>query len=161
MFIAHLPAGYLCAKLTTRRSESPYRRLIFWSIVLGSILPDVDMFYFYLIDNRQTHHHLYWTHLPSFWLVGYLIISVISILRKNNRLLYSGTALVAGVFLHLLLDTPVGGIAWLHPFSSKLYYLLEIQATRSWWVWNFVLHWTFLTEVIICITALVVFLRRK
>lgn len=86
MFIAHLPAGYLCAKLTSRRSESPYRRLIFWSIVIGSVLPDVDMFYFHLIDNRQTHHHLYWTHLPSFWLVGYLIISVISILRKNKRL---------------------------------------------------------------------------
>ncbi|BDS07678.1 metal-dependent hydrolase [Oceaniferula spumae] len=161
MFIAHLPAGYLCAKLSQRRCRDVNKKLVFWSILIGSILPDIDMFYFYLIDNRQTHHHLYWTHFPSFWAAIWLVVSAFALATKNKRLFLANTALAAGLLLHLLLDSLVGGVAWLHPFSSKLYYMLEIPATRSWWVWNFVLHWTFLAEVLICLAALVLLVRSR
>lgn len=66
MFIAHLPAGYLVARHLANGHE---RRK--WLIIAGlcaSILPDLDLLWFYLIDNRQTAHHAYVFHWPLFWI---------------------------------------------------------------------------------------------
>ncbi|MGB0968724.1 MAG: metal-dependent hydrolase, partial [Halocynthiibacter sp.] len=62
MITAHLPSGYLLAKLT----RTP--RLLMPFAILGAVLPDFDMFWFHLVDNRAFHHHKYWVHVPGFWL---------------------------------------------------------------------------------------------
>ncbi|MDL2321036.1 hypothetical protein LJC47_01630 [Desulfosarcina sp. OttesenSCG-928-B08] len=80
MFIGHLPASYLvtCA-LDTKAPDLVPKRLRPLAVkvfLLAGIFPDIDLLYFYLIDNRSQHHHLYWTHLPFCWLVLYMIFLV-------------------------------------------------------------------------------------
>ena len=64
MVIGHLPAGYIFSKLgylKFRDDISNYRKFMFWG-VFGSIAPDLDMFYFHLIDHARTHQP---THHPT------------------------------------------------------------------------------------------------
>jgi len=62
MFIAHLPAGYMLSKGVValghlrRLGEQTKRRLIAAGMI-GAIIPDIDLLYFYLIDHRQHGHH--------------------------------------------------------------------------------------------------------
>jgi inner membrane protein len=161
MFIAHLPSGYIAACYSSEKCQPSDRRPLFWGLLIGGMLPDVDMLYFYLVDRGATHHHLYWTHLPAFWLSVLLAGLVFARILRSRTLSVFVVSLVAGTVLHLLLDTPFGGVAWLYPFSSHLYHWVTIPATRSWWVWSFVLHWTFLFEIGICLWAAVLFFRRR
>ncbi|WP_295048142.1 hypothetical protein [uncultured Paracoccus sp.] len=55
--------------------------------------------------------------------------------------------------LHVILDSIAAGIGWLQPFSDLQFNLVAVPAGRSWWVWNFVLHWTFLLELALCVWA--------
>ncbi|MDL2321037.1 hypothetical protein LJC47_01635 [Desulfosarcina sp. OttesenSCG-928-B08] len=80
---------------------------------------------------------------------------------KKRTLQVSFTAFFLGILLHLIMDTPVGGIAWAYPFSTHLYQWVVVPSRYGWWVWNFLLHWTFVFEILICIAGLVVVLRRK
>lgn len=134
---------------------------MFWFILLGSVLPDVDMLYFYLVDNRNTNHHLYWTHLPIFWVAVLGGVAVIATLLGMVRTRLMALCLFAGIVLHLLLDTLVGGILWLFPYETSQIYLIKVPAVRSWWVWNFVLHWTFMIEIAICVMAAITWFRRR
>jgi inner membrane protein len=161
MFIAHLPAGYIGACLLTHGSAPEQRRSLFAPFLIGSVLPDVDMLYFYLVDHGRHLHHQYWTHLPVFWLAALAGLLLMALLLSSRRLALAGSSLVAGVFLHLLLDTPFAGIAWLYPFSDHSFYLVSIPATRSWWVWSFVFHWSFWFEIVICIAAVILYFRRR
>ena len=68
LFIAHLPAGYLLSRPFTRRNPSQ-ARAIFGVGLLCSVLPDFDLAYFYLIDQRRTPHHDCWVYTPIVWLV--------------------------------------------------------------------------------------------
>jgi inner membrane protein len=117
--------------------------------LLCSVLPDFDLLYFYLIDHRQHAHHTYWTHIPIFWLLltGALYFGTKAVLRKNIGL--ACVILLANTQTHLLLDSVAGGIYWLHPFNNEYYRLFEITARYDWWVWNYIIHWTFLFELLI------------
>lgn len=151
MLIAHLPAGYLLARrLAPRLAAAPAeaRRLMALGLA-GSVFPDIDLFYFYLLDGRQTLHHDYWTHIPAFWPTAMLGAAVLLWLARVAIPWREGLAFLAGVFLHLLLDTPTGGIIWGWPASQNRFLLVEVPARFDWWVWNFVLHWTFLLELAI------------
>ena len=161
MFIAHLPSGYIVASLSQRRIEKAYATIAFWCILIGSILPDIDMFYFYLIDGRQTNHHLYYTHIPMVWVLLLGGLSVLLSLLKKARWARACIYTMLGVGLHLLLDTPVGGIAWLYPFDRGLLNFIDVPATQSWWVLSFVLHWTFMVELIICAVALYLWINNR
>ncbi len=161
MFIAHLPSGYIGACLLTKDASSERTRQIFLPFMIGGIFPDLDMFYFYLVDARKNLHHEYWTHLPVFWLAALAATLLIALISRSKGLAAVSTAFVAGVFLHLILDTPFGGIAWLYPLSYQSFHLVTVPATRSWWVWSFVLHWTFVFEIAICIWAVALFIKRR
>jgi inner membrane protein len=102
-------------------------------ILIGSVLPDLDLLWFYGPGERAVNHHFYPTHLLWFWLLV--------------ALRWRGVAL--GAILHLALDTVAGGIAWLHPFSRELFVLFEVPRRDGFWVWSFVLHPTFLLEIAI------------
>jgi inner membrane protein len=54
------------------------------------------------------------------------------------------------------LDTVAGKIRWLYPFSNKDFVLVHIPSIHSWWVWNFVMHWTFCLELGLVLSALYV-----
>jgi inner membrane protein len=155
MLIAHLPAGYLLARRIAPRlaaAAADARRLMAVGLT-ASVLPDIDLVYFYLADGRQTLHHDYWTHIPAFWPAAMLAAAGLLWLARVDVPWREFLIFLAGIFLHLALDTPTGGIAWGWPASLHRFLLVEIPARFDWWVWSFVLHWTFLLELAICARA--------
>lgn len=151
VFIAHLPAGYLLGKACASVAKTVNAKLVVLSISIGSILPDADMLYFYLIDNQSTHHRHYITHWPLFWLA---IISLsLLFLRQNRNIALTGLGLGSGGLLHMVLDSVAAPVFWLAPFSNAAIELVVIPAIYDNYIWSFLLHWTFALEIIICITA--------
>lgn len=151
MLIAHLPAGYLLARRIVPRlaaDRAIARRLMAVGLA-ASVLPDIDLVYFYLIDGRQTPHHDYWTHIPAFWLAAIMAASGLLCLARIGIPWRACLVLLSGILLHLALDTATGGIFWAWPLSLHRFLLVEIPARFDWWVWSFVLHWTFLAELAI------------
>lgn len=158
MFLAHLPAGYLLTKQIQRRMhEMKY----LWIGVVASVLPDIDLLYFYFIDHRQTLHHEYWTHLPIFWLTLWVAITIGNRYFKNRIVSIVLLIFFSNVFLHLILDTFVGGISWLYPWSSKSFFLVTVPAAHTFWAFSFLTHWSFLVELAIIVWAAAVLLRSK
>ena len=158
MFIAHLPAGYLLTKAGTKLSNTHNKAIIFWTC-LGSILPDIDIIYFYLIDNQSSHHRLYVTHWPLVW-IGLIVASLI-VMGVNRKLGLITLCLGIGSLLHMLLDSVAAPVLWLAPFSQAQLELITIPARFDNYIWSFVLHWTFALEIIICSVATVMFLRSR
>ncbi|MEM8593156.1 MAG: metal-dependent hydrolase, partial [Pseudomonadota bacterium] len=72
MILAHLPAGYILGRAL---KPAPY---VMPAALIGSMLPDFDLIFFYLIDDRAIHHHRYWVHIPGFWVILALIVLPIS-----------------------------------------------------------------------------------
>lgn len=150
MIIGHLPAGYILSKLSASRfahSINRYRMYMF-SGMFGSIAPDLDMFYFHLIDHRQTHHHKYFSHYPIVWLGLALIASVLCLSRASRKKLgIYALVFSASGFCHLILDTIVGDIWWFAPFIERPFSLATVPALlHPWWL-NFIFHWSFLLEL--------------
>jgi hypothetical protein len=50
---------------------------------------------------------------------------------------------------------------WLAPLNTELVELVTVQPTHSHWILSFLLHWTFLFEVLIWIFALYLYLKGK
>ena len=158
MFIGHLPAGYLL----TRKLE----RVLcvtgwLWLGLLASVLPDFDLLWFYLVDHRRTLHHHYWIHRPFYWLIISSIWFSLSAARRSPRLRIAGFIVLPNILLHLLLDTIVGKIDWLFPWSGRGYSLFEVKATHhDWYITNYLVHWTFCFEVFVVVWAAVVLAQR-
>lgn len=164
MFIAHLPAGYILAKKLYQKFPPSLisKRIFFIAVLAGSIFPDLDLFYFYFIDARSVHHHYYFFH----WPLPFLSIGIISALLYffSPQVTLKKIALIcvlfcSAVMLHIILDTFVGDIWWFMPFIDQPYALFEVPAVQSHWILNFVLHWSFIVELIICIYSLRLFLK--
>lgn len=145
MLTAHLPAGYLMARAFPRNLPG-----LMPAVLAGSLLPDLDMLWFHLVDHGTVQHHMYWPHVPLFW----LIVAVFCLpMLRHFGLVKTGLAFLAAVFLHLLLDTVAGGILWLYPFNTTLHYLVEVPASHENWIVSFLLHWTMLLELLIWAAA--------
>ncbi|MEM6311462.1 MAG: metal-dependent hydrolase [Pseudomonadota bacterium] len=147
MIIGHLPAGYLAAK-TARWAGAP---ALFWGILIGSVMPDLDMLWFFFVDQGQTHHHTFITHRPIIW-----VLLALTGLAFSQVLL---TGLGIGAILHVGLDSFLGNITWLWPLSDVSAPLVIVPATQSHWILSFIFHWTFLMELVLVACALVVFVR--
>ncbi|MEP5728813.1 MAG: metal-dependent hydrolase [Sulfitobacter sp.] len=159
MFIAHLPAGYLASDLLAPMEGN--RRHLILAGTLASGLPDLDLLWFYFVDNRQTAHHEYIFHWPLFWIAlagaAWMISSIIG--RETWRPYILVT--LACLLLHMVLDSFAAEIYWLQPFSDVHLNAVAVPARHNWWVWNFVLHWTFAAEIAICLAASILFFHRK
>ncbi|MGP1684267.1 MAG: metal-dependent hydrolase [Giesbergeria sp.] len=162
MFIAHAPAGYIIGKNLCQRLKGAgaVQGLIVLAAILGSIAPDFDLLYFYFVDHRQTHHHLYWSHYPIVW-IGLILVSGIWFFTEKQK---AKAALVLsfsiGGFFHIVLDTVAGDVFWFAPFGFKPFSFFTVLAVyKPWWL-NFFLHWSFLFEITIMVLA-VLLLRRE
>ena len=69
MFIGHLPAGYLinCTLVKHLPLIARHARRVMVIGLVGAVAPDFDLFWCYLIDSGQRHHHLYQSHWPLLW----------------------------------------------------------------------------------------------
>ncbi len=151
MMIAHIPASYLLSRRLASRLTGDRARLrgLMALGLIAAVLPDIDLFYFYLIDARQTLHHEYWTHIPIFWTAVAVVVAGLFRLARAPIPAAAFALIFANIFLHLVLDTMAGGIAWLYPWERTSFELFTIPARFDWWPWNFVLHWSFLIELAI------------
>ncbi|MEF2074330.1 metal-dependent hydrolase [Consotaella aegiceratis] len=147
MFIAHLPAGYL---LTDRMAEGRRQRRSLMAVgLVAAVLPDLDLSWFYLVNERRTAHHAFVFHWPLFWVALALVSWLIpKAMRWRGSGLFIAVAL-ANLLLHMVLDSVAAEIAWRQPFSDRELNLVEVPARYDWWAWNFVLHWTFALELAI------------
>ena len=152
MLVAHLPSGYIVARAAGVRSGLP-----FWAALVGSVFPDFDMIWFLFVDQGAIHHHLYWVHAPGFW----VIVAALTLPFLRGTIRQAALLFLAGIFVHLVLDSIGGGIMWLWPLSDRLYSLIEVPATQANWVLSFVLHWSFLAELAVIGLALWLYLTRK
>lgn len=152
MFIAHLPAGYLATRYILDRHPAPRplrRRLLALGMV-ASVLPDLDLLWFYFVDHRRQVHHAYLPHLPLAWLAGLAAAALALRMRGAGRTQWLAWAVFgANVLLHQVLDTAAGGIRWLWPFSRAEFAMSHVPARHEPWYLNFILHWTFALEVLI------------
>lgn len=159
MIIAHAPAGYLCAKWMQSRGLA--LKGIIVAGIAGALAPDLDMFYFYLVDGRQHHHHTYWSHYPIVW--GSLLVATLLwfLLARQSKAAGLSLIICLNGFLHLVLDSLVGDIWWFAPYVDKPYSFFTVSpGFKPWWL-NFILHWSFLAEVIIVTTAILVFKKSR
>lgn len=153
MILAHLPSGYLLGRVAGGRD-----RAILIAALIGSVAPDFDMVWFYLIDQGQTHHHRFWPHIPLV-ILGIAAAALPLTALIARRWMAPVAAFFAAVMMHLVLDTVNGAILWLWPFSDRLYSLVTVPATRAHWVLSFLTHWSTLAELAI-IAAAALLLRR-
>ncbi len=150
MFIGHLPGAYLVFRAAT----PDLGKLAFAAAMIGAVAPDVDMLWFYLVDNQGHHHHSYLTHRPIIW-AGFLMAGMairVWALRTGTFLTFFGT----GGLVHMVLDSITGEVAWLWPISDATHPLVLVQATHSHWILSFLNHWTFKVEIVITMIALLV-----
>lgn len=143
MILAHLPSGYLLGRTAGGRD-----RAILIAALIGSVAPDFDMLWFWLVDGGQTHHHRFWPHIPLVW-VGIAAVTLPLIALASRRWLAPAAAFLGAILMHICLDTLNGDIMWGWPASDRLYSLVTVPATRSHWALSFLTHWSFLAEIAI------------
>lgn len=164
MFIAHLPAGYLATRLILdhQPAPEPRRRSLLALGMAASVLPDLDLFWFYFVDDRRQVHHAYLPHLPLAWMALFAAAALAMWMRGAGRTVWLAMLVFgANVMLHQVLDTMAGGIRWLWPFSDAELALSHVQARYEPWYLNFILHWTFVLEIAILAAALGAARRRS
>jgi hypothetical protein len=162
MFVAHIPAGYLTGKyLHSRFAASDVAPKWFvLAAVIGAIVPDLDLFYFFLIDHRRTPHHLYWPHFPLVWALLLAASAAWLVTAKRKGAAALAVVFCLGGFGHLMLDTIVGDIHWGAPFVYGPFSLFTVQALyKPWWL-NFILHWSFAFELLLLGWAVLVWRRQ-
>jgi hypothetical protein len=113
------------------------------------VFPDVDLVYFYLFDHQRTHHHLYWTHIPAFWLAACAGVLLAWTANRELRPPVALWSFLLGVLSHLLLDSIIGDSYWLIPFSYQPFSLFIVHPRYSPWFLNFIMHWVFGVELLL------------
>ncbi|MBJ8554439.1 metal-dependent hydrolase [Acinetobacter bereziniae] len=164
MFIAHLPSGYILARVLHQKfKQTKISHKAFFSIImLGAIFPDIDLFYFYLFDHRSVHHHKYFLHWFSFWIPIFVIALIYLVKTKyNSKIAWMFSLFASAALLHIFLDTFVGDVWLFAPFIDQPYVFFEVSARyQPWWL-NFIFHWSFFVEILICIIALILFIQKR
>lgn len=144
MFIAHLPAGYLCARGLASRAGGSITPAMALAGMAGGVFPDSDLFYRAFFASQRIHHHRYPTHLPLVWLA--ITVGVALLLRTGHPLRRHAAIFLLAVWSHLLLDSVAGDIWWRWPWFELPFPLVRIPAVHSRWWLNYLLHWTAVVE---------------
>ena len=152
MFIGHVPAGYLATRLLLGRvglQGRPARHLVGLGMA-ASVAPDLDLLWFYFVDDQQHVHHSFLPHLPSAWALALGgLLAAAWVAGRSGALLVPVLVVGSNAAIHLTLDTVAGGIRWLWPVSDHEFALVSVPARFSPWYLNFVLHWTFALELVL------------
>ncbi len=155
VIIGHIPAGYLATVLLRKycRKWGINGLQVLLASLFGSIVPDTDLLWFYLVDNRQYHHHTYWPHYPIVW--GAIMTLALLCFHATKYTRHSSLALVFGAagMLHMVLDSIVGDIWWFAPWVDAPYSLFTVPARFDYWWLNFIFHWSFILEIALCVSA--------
>lgn len=165
MLIAHMPAGYILSvaalglRNSTRNHTHKHTRLCLYTGLLGSILPDFDILYWFFIDDGHTFHHAYWTHIPLYWAALAVLLWLLRG-KLTEAVRAAAPFVLMGVAAHLVLDSVASGIMWFYPFSREMLHTTEIPVRYGHWLIDMLTHWTFFIELAICALGGLVFLYR-
>jgi inner membrane protein len=151
MLIAHAPAGYIVHRTFNKVRNEPISFLKYG--LFFSLWPDLDLIYFYFIDKKSTFHHLYFTHLPIVLLGCFLLVIPLKHLKAFQKIKSYYYLFLVQWFIHLILDTFTGGIAWLYPLNNEVFTLITVPEVYFHWIISFVLHWSFMIELVIVFVA--------
>lgn len=161
MLIAHAPTGMLMAAVLIKLKPQAvsWQRWYLMGAVMG-MLPDLDMLWFYFVDHRQYHHHVYVPHWPIVW----LSISVLTLVWygiKQSKAAACAVLLGLTGISHMVLDSVVGDIGWLKPWHNGLYAIFEVSNRYSPWQLNFIIHWSFAMELDLLLLAVWQWRRKR
>lgn len=127
MIFAHAPAGFLAALLTKpfwKKKYGVYSKrtttLFLLLGALGGLLPDIDLFYYYLHDASSSHRDML-THKPVLYLGFGLIAFGFAALFRRPRWCIGISAFTLGALSHMLTDTVTAQIQLLYPFSETYF----------------------------------------
>ena len=150
MIIAHAAIAVIGAHYFNRRDQRPTAI----TFAIGSIFPDIDLLWWFFVD-QHTPHHLLWPHIPLIWayLASIALVASRLALWRRPAAAEAVKAFFVGVAIHLALDVHAGGIALFWPWTDRLFYLFPVPNNFGNFVISGVLHWTFLLEVPILIVA--------
>ena len=156
MLTAHLPSGYIVGKIM---KSNIVEGAVLPAALIGGIVPDLDMIYFYFVDGGKTHHHMFFPHWPLAWVT--LCLPLIGLLHINHRpaLRNASIAFFVAVMLHMVLDSIAAPIFWLMPFAESRVELFTVPALYDHWILSFLFHWTFLGEIIIWLGAVFLYFQ--
>lgn len=157
MIIAHGPLGYLLTRGAKRywgkHHFSRQQVLALYVIgVIGGLFPDVDLFYFYLVDatvvHRQFLTHSLWPYLASI-LVGALLL-------RGRRPFWGWLPLLFGISAcgHLLADMYTGLTAALAPLSDAMLGVMALPGVGGSWFGRYSFMVNYFTEFVICLLAI-------
>ncbi|HEV8601000.1 MAG TPA: metal-dependent hydrolase [Patescibacteria group bacterium] len=117
----HIAGGFLAAKIASHFiPELDHSKYLLLSSFFG-FFPDLDFFFAFFkakkfISREDINHRQFVTHAPLLYLVVFTALYSFPNLR-----LFAWT-FILGTWSHFLLDSISSvGIAWLYPFTSKLY----------------------------------------
>ena len=161
MLIAHAPTGMLMTAMLIKLKPQAvsWQRWYLMGAVMG-LLPDLDMLWFYFVDHRQYHHHVYVPHWPIVW----LSISVLALVWygiKQSKAAACAVLLGLTGISHMVLDSVVGDIGWLKPWHNGLYAMFEVSNRYSPWQLNFIIHWSFAMELGLLLLAVWQWRRKR
>jgi inner membrane protein len=98
------------------------------------------------------------THYPVIWVVAMLVCVLVAD-GPDATVGCARRVFALGGFTHMVLDSVVGDIAWLAPYSDEYFALSHVEAMfKPWWL-NFILHWSFALELLL--VALAVYVWRR
>lgn len=130
MIFAHGPLGYLVARATQRfwdvSTFSQRQRSMLWLVgFIAGIFPDIDLFYYYLIDAEHSHRALP-THTPLFYLVTCAVLYILA--RWRGSVFFRAAIFVAfwGFLSHLFADGIFAQVQYMRPFSVTYFGLSDI-----------------------------------
>ena len=152
MLIAHLPVGYVIGRVASQRFGTLPRSQ--WAAVLvGSVIPDIDMLWFWSADHRQHNHHSYFTHWPAFWLFVWLAGLTIRHWRPASLSAVGLHLFALGTLSHMVMDSIAAPIMWFQPFSGRWVEMVHVPASPHGSLYALMTHWTFGLELFICAIA--------
>lgn len=169
MFVpSHIASGFLIGK--GLKGWLPKNRDLVLMVIIGAVIPDVDGVF---TETVAGHHSI--LHTPILWIGFYTLVIIMSKMFNRKNIQQLGLGVMLGAQLHLFTDwftARTVGIQWLYPFSHKDFSLYPIQPEQGQvTVWemvkdpyfSFYLENGFLlcTEIIICLSALIIAIRTK
>ncbi len=157
MVFAHIPSGYLLANLFVQKRKWP--TWLLWLGMLGATFPDFDILLAEFTTHDMIGHRVSPMHFPIVWALVAAILLTIILLTKQKSWLPAWGVFFSAAMLHLVLDTLVGDIYWLAPFSWTPIHIISIPSHHAWWLADHVLHWSFLFEIGIIVAAAIIFFR--
>ncbi len=162
MLFAHAPAGYLALKATekfwNKVKFDKKRRIILYLVgILSAVFPDFDVIYYYLF-SAESSHRTYFTHGFVFYIFIFLVIYIIGLIWKKRFIKSLAWVILIGSFSHLLLDMIASGITVFAPFSNWMIGMRSLGFVKNYWIGNNIFLVNYTLELLIIITALIVFL---